>query len=368
MLELDGRDELLTNSFANFDGLHNNDTTNGHIHVGDADGRLEVLSSHPLRRSSVSCTMKDIGEIQTAPLEDIPDYPGKDVGEVQATLSADVSDCPAAPTDTTDNLDTLNHHDIEDILHIVSPGDSLVAIALRYGVSLSALRHANQLWPSDPIHLRTQIIIPRRRARHAKRKVVSHVTSSSTQETEITSSPFASTSSLSSTLLAARETVFSAFPTRISIDSLSSRTSAADEELELENFLKPRLQSRTSEMDYSTTPAALGVELDTLSHSRRSYIPAHDITSLLDHAPPPISCQQIRNLTSDPTIRPFSSDRLQTSKHSSPAPVFVPVRISQLEPEPAMELPALKNCSIHHLVQNLSPRRAPVLDRRSADL
>ncbi|KIK39995.1 carbohydrate-binding module family 50 protein [Suillus luteus UH-Slu-Lm8-n1] len=347
MLELDGRDELLTNSFATFDGLHNNDTTNGHIHVGDADGRSEVLSSHPLRRSSVSCTVKDIGEIQATLSEDVPDYPGKDVGKLQTTLSEDVSDCPTAieaPTDTTDDLDTPNHHDIEDILHIVSPGDSLVAIALRYGVSLSALRHANQLWPSDPIHLRTQIIIPRRRTRHAKRKVVSHAISSSTQETEIASSPFASTSSLSSTLLAARETVFSAFPTRISIDSLSSRTSAADEELELENFLKPRLQSRTSEMDYSTTPAALSVELDTLSRSRRSYLPAHDITSLLDHAPPPISCQQLRNLTSDPTIRPFSSDRLQISKHSSPAPVFVPVRISQLEPEPAMELPALKNC------------------------
>jgi hypothetical protein len=129
---------------------------------------------------------------------------------------------------------------------------------------------------------------------------------------------------------------------RVSIDSLSSRISATDEELELENFLKPRLQSRISEMDHPNTPAELSVELDTLSYSRRSYIPAHDITSLLDHGPPPISCQQLRNLTSDPTIRPFTSDRLQTSKHSSPAPVFVPVRISQLEPEPAMELPALK--------------------------
>lgn len=124
MLELDGRDELLTNSFATFDGLHNNDTTNGHIHVGDADGRLEVLSSHPLRRSSVSCTVKDIGEIQATLSEDVPDYPGKDVGKLQTTLSEDVSDCPTAieaPTDTTDDLDTPNHHDIEDILHIVCP-------------------------------------------------------------------------------------------------------------------------------------------------------------------------------------------------------------------------------------------------------
>ncbi|KAG1861552.1 hypothetical protein DFJ58DRAFT_839688 [Suillus subalutaceus] len=293
MLELDEQDELLTKSFAivsHRDGLRSNDTPNGHVHADDA-GRSEVLSSHPLRRSSVSsCTAKNVGGIQT-------------------TLSEDVSDCPAAieaSADTTNNLDAPNQHDIDDILHTVSPHDSLVAIALRYGVSLSALRHANQLWPSDPIHLRTQLIIPRHH-------------------------------------------------------SLSSRISATDEELELENFLKPRLQSRTPEMDNPNTPAVLGVELDTLSHSRRSYIPAHDITSLLDHAPSPVSCQQLRNLTSDPTIRPFASDHLQTSKHSFPAPVFVPVRISQLEPEPAMELPVLKKHS-------LSPRRAPVLDRHCAYL
>ncbi|KAG2065084.1 hypothetical protein BDR04DRAFT_190312 [Suillus decipiens] len=262
------------------------------------------------------------------------------------TQSEDVPDCLSvieASADTTNNLDTSNHHDIDDILHTVSPGDSLVAIALRYGVSLAALRHANQLWPSDPVHLRTQLIIPRHRVHHAKRRAISQAASSSIQETDIvSSSSFASTSSLSSTLLAARDTVLSAFPARISIDSLSSRISTTDEELELENLVKPPLQSHTSEMDYPNTPAMLSVELDTLSHPRRSYMPAHDITSLLDHGPPPISCQQLRNLTSDPTIRPFASDRLQMSKHSSPAPVFVPVRISQLEPEPAMELPTLK--------------------------
>ncbi|KAG2101303.1 uncharacterized protein F5147DRAFT_655286 [Suillus discolor] len=326
MLELDERDESLTIGFATSlhpGGFHRNDSTSDHVHVDDA-GCSEVLSSHPLRRSSVSCTVKDM----------------------QMTLSDNVPDCPSSiepSDDTTDNLDTPNHHDIDDILYTVSPGDSLVAIALRYGVSLSALRHANQLWPSDPIDLRTQLIIPRHRVRHTKRRAVSHATSSSIQETDIiSSSSFESTSSLSSTLLAARDTVLSAFPARISIDSLSSRISARDEELELENLLKPRLQSHTSETDYPNTPTALSVELDTLSHSRRNYMPAHDMTSLLDHGPPPLSCQQIRNFTSDPTIRPFASGRLQTSKHSSPAPVFVPVRISQLEPEPAMELPALK--------------------------
>ncbi|KAG1901853.1 uncharacterized protein F5891DRAFT_1172297 [Suillus fuscotomentosus] len=336
MLELDERDELLTNGLATSlhpGGLHRNDSTSDHVHVDDA-GCSEVSSSHPLRRSSVSCIMKDVGEIRM-------------------TLSDDVPDCPSSiepSDDTTDNLDTPNHHDIDDVPHTVSPGDSLVAIALRYGVSLSALRHANQLWPSDPIDLRTQLIIPRHRVHHTKRRAVSQATSSIQEIDIISSSPFESTSSLSSTLLAARDTVLSAFPTRISIDSLSSRISARDEELELENLLKPRLQSRTPEMDYPNTPTALSVELDTLSHSRRSYMPAHDMTSLLDHGSPPLSCQQIRNFTSDPTIKPFASGRLQTSKHSSPAPVFVPVRISQLEPEPAMELPALKkhnNFSIH---------------------
>ncbi|KAG2112082.1 hypothetical protein DEU56DRAFT_985281 [Suillus clintonianus] len=326
MLELGERDEFLTDGFATL--LHSegsrSDVTNGHDHVDDAV-RSEALSSHPLRRASVSYTAKDVFEVRT-------------------TLSEDIPAAVEASADTPDDLDTPSHHDSDDILHTVSPSDSIAAVALRYGVSLAVLRHANQLWPSDPIHLRTQLIIPRHRARPAKRRAISQPTSlSSTQETEVvSSSPFTSTASLSSTLLAARDTVFSAFPARISIDSLSSRISTTDEELELENFLKPPLQSRTSEMDHLDTSATLGVELNPMSHSRRSYIPAHDITSLLDHGTPPISCQQLRNLTSDTTIRPFSSDRVQTSKHSSPGPVFVPVRISQLEPEPAMELPALK--------------------------
>jgi hypothetical protein len=112
MLELDERDELLTNSFTTLshrDGLHSNDTTNGHVHMDDA-GRSEVLSSHPLRRSSVSsCIAKDVGEIQTTSSEDAPD-------------------CPAAigaSADATDNLDVPDHHDIDDISHTVCPSPAL---------------------------------------------------------------------------------------------------------------------------------------------------------------------------------------------------------------------------------------------------
>ncbi|KAG0701271.1 hypothetical protein DFH29DRAFT_1080171 [Suillus ampliporus] len=332
MLELDEWDELLTNGFATLphrEGFRSNDATNGHDNVDNS----EALSSHPLRSPSVSYAAKDVGEIQT-----VTDTTRPRLTHLTRTLSEDGPDCPAAvdAADTSDNSDTSNRHDSDDILHTVSPSDSLAAVALRYGVSLAALRHANQLWPSDPIHLRSQLIVPRHRARPAKRRVVSQATSISQETDLVSSSPLTSTASLSSTLLVARDTVLSAFPVRVSIDSLSSRISA-NEELELENFLKPRLQYRTSDMEYLDTPVPLGVELDTLSRSRRSHIPAHDLTSLLDHDAPPISCQQLRKFTSDPT---FISDRGQTSKRDAPAPVFVPVRISQLEPEPAMELPA----------------------------
>lgn len=48
------------------------------------------------------------------------------------------------------------------------PKDSLAGVALRYGVSLPDLRRANQLWPSDPIHLRRVLYIPLEKARHSK--------------------------------------------------------------------------------------------------------------------------------------------------------------------------------------------------------
>lgn len=48
------------------------------------------------------------------------------------------------------------------------PKDSLAGVALKYGIPLADLRRANQLWPSDPIHLRKVLYIPIDQARHAK--------------------------------------------------------------------------------------------------------------------------------------------------------------------------------------------------------
>ena len=43
----------------------------------------------------------------------------------------------------------------------VGPDNSFAGVALRYGVSIAALGRANQLWPSDPIHFHTKLLILR---------------------------------------------------------------------------------------------------------------------------------------------------------------------------------------------------------------
>ncbi|EJD50982.1 hypothetical protein AURDEDRAFT_121428 [Auricularia subglabra TFB-10046 SS5] len=46
------------------------------------------------------------------------------------------------------------------ITHTVSCTDSLADVALRYSISVAALRRANGLWASDSIHLRAALVIP----------------------------------------------------------------------------------------------------------------------------------------------------------------------------------------------------------------
>ncbi|KAL0956825.1 hypothetical protein HGRIS_002936 [Hohenbuehelia grisea] len=54
-----------------------------------------------------------------------------------------------------------DHHAETDVLvHEVSKTDSLAGVALKYGIHLTDLRKANQLWSSDSIHLRKVLYIP----------------------------------------------------------------------------------------------------------------------------------------------------------------------------------------------------------------
>ncbi|GAA6049708.1 hypothetical protein JCM3770_004420 [Rhodotorula araucariae] len=50
--------------------------------------------------------------------------------------------------------------DREVIVHKVQKTDSYASIALQYGITPQALRASNRLWPSDPIYLRSTLLIP----------------------------------------------------------------------------------------------------------------------------------------------------------------------------------------------------------------
>ncbi|KAF8525474.1 hypothetical protein BU17DRAFT_83654 [Hysterangium stoloniferum] len=55
---------------------------------------------------------------------------------------------------------TTRAKETEVIVHYVRPGDSLPGVALKYNVSLAALRNANKLWTNDTIYFREQLYTP----------------------------------------------------------------------------------------------------------------------------------------------------------------------------------------------------------------
>ncbi|KAH7909297.1 hypothetical protein BJ138DRAFT_1199843 [Hygrophoropsis aurantiaca] len=133
-----------------------------------------------------------------------------------------------------------------EIIHTVTPTDTLPRLALRYGVPIAALRRANHLWPTDPIHLRTELVIPRDGVPLPKPKSTSIPQSHhSTHGSTITHTssrpnvppphhPIAITSSFN-----LFDSIRAAFPARMSLDSMSSRTSLsedADGSHEMNNF------------------------------------------------------------------------------------------------------------------------------------
>lgn len=59
----------------------------------------------------------------------------------------------------------------------VTQKDSLAGVALKYGISLADLRRANQLWTTDPIHLRKVLYIPLDKSQKAKELVLTQLES-----------------------------------------------------------------------------------------------------------------------------------------------------------------------------------------------
>ncbi|KAH8993339.1 hypothetical protein EDB86DRAFT_1383770 [Lactarius hatsudake] len=108
---------------------------------------------HPLRRSSTTKSARH------------------DMGGTRPRLSRALTPTipvlarPDPPADRAGSHRTV-------LVHEVSPNDSLAGVALKYGISVTELRRANQLWASDSIHLRHVLYIPLDKARHANLETV----------------------------------------------------------------------------------------------------------------------------------------------------------------------------------------------------
>ncbi|XP_066992918.1 lysM and putative peptidoglycan-binding domain-containing protein 2 [Anabrus simplex] len=57
---------------------------------------------------------------------------------------------------------TCNHFKRQEhfIKHVISEGDTLQGIALKYGVTMEQIRRVNRLWASDSLFLREMLLIP----------------------------------------------------------------------------------------------------------------------------------------------------------------------------------------------------------------
>lgn len=212
------------------------------------------------------------------------------------------------------------------VVHRVSRIDSLPSVALRYGVSVAALRRANNLWPSDPIYLRTELKIPCGDPLSTQRKLTSveDVDAASPEPPSRSSSD-----SLSTLTTTVGDAILSMFPARASLDSLLSSRTSSSEVLELGNLVAMRASRSVSGARHVSITRD-GYELSILGNQSRA-----PVTTTL----PPLPCVATSSAVSASANVPLHCD---TARRIDPT-VFIPVRMSQLEPEPAMELPTRRH-------------------------
>ncbi|KAI0256350.1 hypothetical protein BJV78DRAFT_1278855 [Lactifluus subvellereus] len=111
---------------------------------------------HPLRRSSTTTETARYDTGSTRP-------------RLSRALSAS-SPVLARPDPPPPPEKAESHRTV--LAHEISPNDTLAGVALKYGISVTELRRANQLWASDSIHLRQVLYVPLDKARHANLEAV----------------------------------------------------------------------------------------------------------------------------------------------------------------------------------------------------
>ncbi|KAG9309222.1 hypothetical protein JVU11DRAFT_10701 [Chiua virens] len=322
MLQLDEYDQLLVaNPFAD-----------DSVIASSIDKHAALtLDSDPLRTQSVSPPSVPSVTIVDSEVEIGP----------RSALLVNLDGSSAEEDPTTTSVAGASHGGNKSITHSVGPTDSFAGVALRYGVSIAALRRANQLWPSDPIHLRTELLIPRGdthpiKLKHVRRVASMDIALHSTHK----QAPSRSPDLVASSLVTARNMIFSILPARLSLETLSSKTSASEEH-ELDDLQAARAHKVTT---IQAPFAEQGLELSIISSPRAQHKrPAALLPSQVPYSPTmkhrdlnhtsPAGSLHLRSSSSSPTVFPERPAR------SHPFTVR-PVRTSQLEPEPAMELPA----------------------------
>lgn len=109
--------------------------------------------------------------------------------------SSSATDVDKDPSEAEDEAKADSGEKEELVLvHEVTTTDSLQGVSLKYGISMADLRKANQMWPSDSIHLRKTLNVPVNKA--GKLRKLNFDVPTKGQET---SSPSSSTASLETT-------------------------------------------------------------------------------------------------------------------------------------------------------------------------
>ena len=237
-------------------------------------------------------------------------------------------------------------------------------MALRYGVSIAALRRANQLWPSDPIHLRTELLIPRRGILPPRQKPPPHASTDASLLSTVESDPGLSPDLVTSSFAAARNMLLSVLPARLSLESLGSKASASEDheldDLRASSASDHPFAEEGHELAALTTPHTQ-YRLPALASSPQ-ILPSPTILQHTDiHHIPPIHDMRPWSISSSRTVSLERLPRMQPF-------VVRPVRTSQLEPEPAMELPIRISSFNNHDLQTDSARRKQLPFNRPRNL
>ncbi|KAI0001258.1 hypothetical protein BJV74DRAFT_88927 [Russula compacta] len=153
------------------DSPRSRDSSNLHARFSSMDSPCDP---HPLRRSSTTTKTPRYDTASTRP-------------RLSRILSPSTPTLARPPSNPPSPDQTGSHRTV--LAHEVSPNDTLAGVALKYGISVTELRRANQLWASDSIHLRQVLYVPLDKAHHADLDTVASLLAQRTDNEDIAAPP-----------------------------------------------------------------------------------------------------------------------------------------------------------------------------------